>query len=72
MVSTNTVCFEGICRIYRNSVVRNIREVLKSRTIKNLRDPALGHPAESDLTKKDALTQIHRKAGTWALAVEIP
>ena len=31
MVSTNTVCFEGICRIYRNSVVRNIREVLKSR-----------------------------------------
>ena len=28
MISTNTVCFEGICRIYRNSVVDHIREML--------------------------------------------
>ena len=29
MVSTNTVCFEGICRVYRNAVVQHTRKILK-------------------------------------------
>ena len=31
MVSTNTICFEGICRIYRNAVVNHIRLTLKEK-----------------------------------------
>ena len=142
MLSTNTICFEGICRIYRNSVVQHIRNTLKhkysddwvarlkvpfkkewdqiqhdaeirrqtgemvgqlvdefdilsvnhfynlfelyfddlfpntqsmpqednrqtrqailgwARTIKNLRDPATGHPGEVDLDVQDALAML--------------
>jgi len=28
-VSLNTLCYEGICRIYRNAVVRQVRKVMK-------------------------------------------
>ena len=31
MVSTNTICFEGISRVYRNAVLEHVRKVLKSR-----------------------------------------
>ena len=31
MVSTNTICFEGISRIYRNTVVSHIRSTLRDR-----------------------------------------
>ena len=142
MVSTNTICFEGICRIYRNAVVNHVRLTLKerypddwnvrisnlfskeweqikvaaetrrntgelagqledeaellgvnhfynlferffddlfpdasnmsdtdrrqkrqavlewSRNIKNLRDPVLGHPAETDVGKEDAARML--------------
>ena len=29
MYSTNSICFEGICRLFRNSTLRHIRGVLK-------------------------------------------
>ena len=142
MFSTNAICFEGVCRLFRNSTLRHIREVLKesypedwlervqrlfakewdsmqnnanlrrntgelggslideldalgvnhffnlfdnffdelfpplgtgtldarkqtkhailgwSRNIKNLRDPALGHPAEADLDTEDAVMML--------------
>ncbi len=142
MWSTNTLCFEGIGRVYRNSVVQHIRETFKktfpddwltelkspfqkewasvkndaeirrqtgelgsqlvdefdllgvnhfynlfdkyfselfpcnpntpletkkqtknailswARTIKNLRDPALGHPADADIDTKDTLMML--------------
>ena len=31
MFSTNSICFEGICRVYRNTVVKHIRGVLGSK-----------------------------------------
>ena len=31
MVSTNTICFEGVCRVYRNAVLEHVRKTLKSR-----------------------------------------
>ena len=30
-ISTNTICFEGICRVYRNAVADHVREVLKTK-----------------------------------------
>ena len=142
MLSMNTICYEGVCRIYRNAVVNHIRETLSkeypedweekvrapfrkewetireaaytrrntgeltgkicddadllsvnhfynlfekyfddlfpdtgnmpeddrkqrkhailgwARTIKNLRDPVIGHPAEADVTKQDAFVML--------------
>lgn len=142
MFSTNSICFEGVCRLFRNSTLRHIREVLKelypddwlervqrlfakewdemqnnanlrrttgelggslvdeldalgvnhffnlfeyffdelfpptgtetldarkqtkhailgwSKSIKNLRDPALGHPAEADMDSEDAVIML--------------
>ena len=142
MLSTNSVCFEGICRVYRNAVVSHVRVVMGSvypddwqekisvpfrgeweatrqaaeirrrtgeldgvlvddadllgvnhfynlfelyfddlfpdigassradrnqtkqallgwaRSIKNLRDPVLGHPAEADVTDEDAYIML--------------
>ena len=31
MFSTNSICFEGICRVYRNAVVKHIRKVLAAK-----------------------------------------
>ena len=142
MLSINTVCFEGICRVYRNTVVTHIRSVLRreypddwesriatpfskewddirnsaeirrntgeldgeltddadllgvnhfynlfevyfdclfpemqpvseadrkqkkqailgwSRTVKNMRDPVIGHPADADVTSEDAFMML--------------
>ena len=142
MLSMNSICYEGVCRIYRNAVVNHIRETLSkeypedweekvrapfrkewetirkdaytrrntgeltgkisddadllgvnhfynlfekyfddlvpdtgnipeddrrqrrqavlgwARTIKNLRDPVIGHPAEADVTKQDAFIML--------------
>ena len=30
MFSSNSICFEGICRVFRNAVVRHIRKVLRA------------------------------------------
>ena len=31
MLSRNTICFEGICRVYRNAVVSHLRNVLSNK-----------------------------------------
>ena len=62
MVSTNTVCFEGVQRIYRNAVVKHMREKLVEHYPDRWRDE-LKSPFLKEWDKIAADAEIRRKTG---------
>ena len=73
-ISTNAICFEGICRVYRNAVVDRVREVLSAKYPgtweEEITKPFLKNE-ENGKTQWENLQEAARQTRAWGL-VETP
>lgn len=73
-ISTNAICFEGICRVYRNAVVDRVREVLRAKypdTWEEEIAKPFGNKDANGKTQWENLQEAARQTRSWGL-VETP
>ena len=73
-ISTNAICFEGICRVYRNAVVDRVREVLRAKypdTWEEEIAKPFGNKEANGKTQWENRQEAARQTRSWGL-VETP
>ena len=73
-ISTNAICFEGICRVYRNAVVDRVREGLSAKypgTWEQEIAKTFRNKEENGKTKWENVQEAAQQTRTWGL-VETP